>query len=68
MEKGCYFLWGGTGMPEIFTLTAPKWLRLVKYRVFQSSPPKARLVVAGAPWTMRPSFQGNVGSILLTGA
>src|SRR6266850_7155756 len=51
-----YFFWVGTGMPGIFTLTEPKWFRLVKYRVFQSSPPKARLVVAGAPWTMRPSF------------
>jgi hypothetical protein len=25
-----YFFWGGTGMPGIFTLTAPRWLRLVK--------------------------------------
>ena len=24
------FFWGGTGMPGIFTLTAPRWLRLVK--------------------------------------
>src|SRR6266849_1811661 len=51
-----YFFWVGTGMPGIFTLTEPRWFRLVKYRVFQSSPPKARLVVAGAPGTMRPSF------------
>jgi hypothetical protein len=28
--KDCYFFWGGTGMPGIFTLTAPRWLRLVK--------------------------------------
>jgi hypothetical protein len=46
----------GTGMPGIFTPTQPKWLRLVKYKVFQSAPPKARFVVAGAPCTMQPSF------------
>src|SRR5213594_1220215 len=51
-----YFFPVGTGTPGIFTLTEPRWLRLVKYSVFQSSPPKAMLVVAGAPWTMRPSF------------
>ncbi len=28
----------------------------MKYRVFQSSPPKARLVVDGCPCTIRPSF------------
>src|SRR5262245_50929033 len=55
-ETPGYFLGGGTGMPGIFTLTAPRWFRLVKYRVFQSSPPKARLVVAEAPCTIRPSF------------
>jgi hypothetical protein len=36
---------------SLLMLTAPRWLRLVKYRVFQSSPPNAMLVVAGAPWT-----------------
>jgi hypothetical protein len=30
VEKDCYFFWGGTGMPGILTLTAPRWLRLVK--------------------------------------
>ena len=56
MTGSRYLFCGGTGMPGIFTLTAPRWFRLVKYSVFQSSPPKARLVVAGAPCTMRPSF------------
>src|SRR5260370_9251256 len=46
----------GTGMPAILRLTEPRWTRLVKNNVFQSSPPKPRLVVAGCPWTMRPSF------------
>src|SRR5580698_3532942 len=46
----------GTGTPAIFTLTAPNSLRVVKYSVFQSAPPKARLVVAEAPCTIRPSF------------
>jgi hypothetical protein len=46
----------GTGMPGIFTLTDPIMVRLVKNSVFQSSPPKPILVVAGWPWTMRPSF------------
>jgi hypothetical protein len=48
--------YAGTGTPGIFTLTAPNSLRVVKYRVFQSAPPKARLVVAEAPCTIRPSF------------
>jgi hypothetical protein len=30
VEEDCYFFWGGTGMPGIFTLTAPRWFRLVK--------------------------------------
>jgi hypothetical protein len=30
VEKHCYFFWGDTGTPGIFTLTAPKWLRLVE--------------------------------------
>src|SRR5262249_37864951 len=34
---------GGTGMPEIFTVTEPRWFRLVKYSVLQRSPPKPRL-------------------------
>ncbi len=46
----------GTGTPGIFTRTEPSVVRLVKYSVFQSSPPNARLVVCGLPWTMRPSF------------
>ena len=46
----------GTGTPGIFTRTEPSVVRLVKYRVLQSSPPNARLVVCGLPWTMRPSF------------
>jgi putative copper resistance protein D len=46
----------GTGTPGIFTRTEPSVVRLVKNRVFQSSPPNARLVVCGLPWTMRPSF------------
>jgi hypothetical protein len=29
-EENCYRCCGGTGMPGIFTLTEPKWLRLVK--------------------------------------
>jgi hypothetical protein len=37
----------GTGKPAIFTGTLPTVLRLVKYSVFQSAPPKQRLVVAG---------------------
>jgi putative copper resistance protein D len=37
----------GTGTPGIFTRTEPRLFRLVKYRVFQSSPPNARLVVCG---------------------
>src|SRR2546428_3264683 len=49
-----YFPRVGTGMPGTFTLTEPRWVRPVKYRVFQSSPPKARLVVAGAPRAIRP--------------
>ena len=43
-------------MPEIFTFTAPKVFLPVKKSVFQSSPPKPMLVVAGYPWTIRPSF------------
>jgi hypothetical protein len=50
------FLIAGTGMPGIFTLKDPIMVRLVKNSVFQSSPPKPILVVAGWPWTMRPSF------------
>jgi Cu(I)/Ag(I) efflux system protein CusF len=46
----------GAGTPGIFTRTEPSVVRLVKNRVFQSSPPNARLVVCGLPWTMRPSF------------
>src|SRR5215475_8105006 len=46
----------GTGMPGIFTLTDPIMVRPVKNSVFQSSPPKPILVVAGWPCTMRPSF------------
>jgi hypothetical protein len=48
--------YAGTGIPGIFTLTAPNSLRVVKYSIFQSAPPKARLVVAEAPCTIRPSF------------
>src|SRR5467141_2086470 len=50
------FFGGGAGMPAILMLTEPKWLRLVKNNVFKSSPPKPMFVVAGWPWTMRPSF------------
>jgi copper resistance protein D len=46
----------GAGTPGIFTRTEPSAVRLVKYSVFQSSPPNAMLVVCGLPWTMRPSF------------
>jgi putative copper resistance protein D len=46
----------GTGTPGIFTRTEPSVVRLGKYKVLQSSPPNARLVVCGLPWTMRPSF------------
>jgi Copper resistance protein D len=46
----------GAGTPGIFIRTEPSVVRLVKNRVFQSSPPNARLVVCGLPWTMRPSF------------
>ena len=38
-----YLFCGGTGIPGIFTLTAPRWFRLVKYSVFQSSPPKRKV-------------------------
>jgi hypothetical protein len=38
-----YFFRVGTDTPGIFTLTAPRWFRLVKYRVFQSLP------IASAP-------------------
>src|SRR5215813_9231664 len=37
----------GTGMPAILRLTEFNVVRLVKNNVFQSSPPKPRLVVAG---------------------
>ncbi len=37
----------GTGVPAIFSLTEPSVLWVVKYSVFQSSPPKAMLVVWG---------------------
>jgi hypothetical protein len=37
----------GTGTPGIFTLTVPRTVRLTKYSVFQSSPPKPMLLVAG---------------------
>ena len=30
VEQDCYLFWGGTGTPGIFTLMAPRWLRLVK--------------------------------------
>src|SRR3954453_21112785 len=46
----------GTGIPAIFSLTENSVLRLVKYSVFQSSPPKPMFVVAGWPCTMRPSL------------
>ncbi len=39
----------GTATPGIFTLTVPRWFRLVKYSVLQSVPPNPKLVVAGAP-------------------
>ncbi len=39
----------GTGRPAIFKLTAPRVFRVVKYKVFQSSPPNAMLVVSGYP-------------------
>ena len=41
------FFGTGTGMPGIFTFTEPTVLRVVKYSVFQSLPPKPMLVVAG---------------------
>ena len=50
------FFGTGTGMPGIFTFTEPTVSRVVKNSVFQSLPPKPMLVVAGSPWTMRPSF------------
>jgi hypothetical protein len=39
----------GTDMPAVFTPTDRSVLRVVKYSVFQSSPPNATLVVAGWP-------------------
>src|SRR6267143_5960583 len=55
--SGAYIVFrGGAGTPGIRRLTEPNCVRVVKYKVFQSLPPKARLVVAGAPWTIRPSF------------
>ena len=39
----------GTGQPGIFTRTDPSVLWVVKNSVFQSSPPKAMLVVCGWP-------------------
>ena len=41
------FFPAGTATPGIFTLNAPIMVRLVKNSVFQSSLPKAMLVVAG---------------------
>src|SRR5205823_3580018 len=38
-ERYFFCAWVGTGRPGIFTFTAPRWVRLVKYSVFQSSPP-----------------------------
>jgi hypothetical protein len=40
-----YFFPTGTGIPAIFTLTEPNVFRVVKYSVFQSSPPKPILLV-----------------------
>ncbi len=37
----------GTRVTALLRLTEPRWTRLVKNKVFQSSPPKPRLVVAG---------------------
>jgi hypothetical protein len=50
------FLTAGTGIPAILRFTEPRKFQLVKQSVFQSGPPKARFVVCGWPWTMRPSF------------
>ena len=44
----------GTGTPPILVWTLPRELQVVKKRVFQSSPPKARLVVDGPPCTTVP--------------
>ena len=44
----------GTGIPAILSWILPRLSRVVKNRVFQSSPPQAMLVVAGAPWAMIP--------------
>jgi hypothetical protein len=46
----------GTCTPAIFSVTLFNEDLVVKYSVFQSSPPKATFVVAGMPCTMRPSF------------
>src|SRR5580658_9243168 len=48
------FLATGTGVPATLMFTEPSDVRVVKNRVFQSSPPKPTLVVAGCPWTIRP--------------
>jgi len=52
-KHAIYRLTAGTGIPGILTLTAPGWLHVAKNKVFQSSPPKARLVAAEAPCTIR---------------
>jgi hypothetical protein len=46
----------GTAVPATLIFTEPSDTRVVKNSVFQSSPPKPTLVVAGCPWTTRPSF------------
>src|SRR5438034_3040456 len=50
------FLTTGTGTPAILTLNEPRLVRVVKYTVFQSSPPKATLAVLLKPCTTRPSL------------
>src|SRR5437016_390945 len=50
------FFTAGTGTPAILTLNMPRLVRVQKYTVFQSSPPKATLAVLLKPCTTRPSL------------
>jgi hypothetical protein len=56
------FLLGRYRDARNFTLTEPRWFRLVKYGTFQSSPPKAKLVVTGTPFLLWPGQCGRLPS------
>ena len=52
----------GTGTPAIFTLNEPRLVRVQKYTVFQSSPPKASFAVLAKPVLRRRRKDATIHS------